>query len=111
MPYSAIIESIQISSVVCRKKGGGGLCLCIDYRVINSNTINNTWLLLRIYELLSCLHKAYIFSKLDLYDRYHQIPVDPLHHHMAAFVCHYGAFEYTVVTFGFKNATVNFKEL
>ena len=35
--------------------------------------------------------------------------MDPLHHHKTAFVCCYGAFEYTVMTFGFKNASTHFQ--
>ena len=35
--------------------------------------------------------------------------MDPLHRHKTAFVCRYGAFEYTVMTFGFKNAPAHFQ--
>ena len=35
--------------------------------------------------------------------------MDPLHRHKTAFVCRYGAFEYTVMMFGFKNAPAHFQ--
>ena len=35
--------------------------------------------------------------------------MDPLHRHKTAFVCRYRAFEYTVMTFGFKNALAHFQ--
>ena len=59
--------------------------------------------------MLSRLRGARIFSKLDLRDGYHQIPVDPLHRHKTAFVCRYGAFEYTVMPMGMKNAPAHFQ--
>ena len=33
----------------------------------------------------------------------------PLHRHKTAFVCRYRAFEYTVMTFGLKNAPAHFQ--
>ena len=51
-----------------KKKGGGGLCLYINYRALNSNTVNDTGPLPISDELLSYLYGTYIFSKLDLHD-------------------------------------------
>ena len=45
-----------------------GLHLCIDYGAFNSNIVNDAWPLPRIDEFLSHLHRAHIFSKLDLHD-------------------------------------------
>ena len=67
-PYGAPI-------LFAEKKGGGGLCMCTDYRSLNSNTVTDSWLLPCIDELLARLKGAKDFSKLDLYDGYHQIPI------------------------------------
>ena len=42
--------------LLAEKKGGGGLCLCINYKALNSNIVNNALLLPRIDKLLSHLH-------------------------------------------------------
>ena len=53
------------------KKGGGGLCLCVDYCSIIANTVTDAWPLPRIDDLLSQLKGARVFSSLDLHDGYH----------------------------------------
>ena len=53
--------------------------------------------------MLSHFHRAHILSKLDLYDGYHYLPVDPIYHPKTAFICHYGTFKYPIMTFRFKN--------
>ena len=67
-PYGAPI-------LFSEKKGGGGLCMCTDYRSLNSNTVTDSWVLLRIDKLLARLKGTRVFSKLDLRDGYHQIPI------------------------------------
>ena len=55
------------------KKGGGGLCLCVDYHFINVNTVTDAWPLpcVNDYDLLSQLKGPRVFSSLDLRDGYH----------------------------------------
>ena len=67
-PYGAPILFLE-------KKGGGGLCMCMDYWSLNSNTVTNSWPLPRIDKLLARLKGAKVFSKLKLCDGYHQIPI------------------------------------
>ena len=67
-PYGAPI-------LVVEKKGGGGLRMCTDYWSLNSNTVTDSWPLLHINKLLARLKGARVFSKLDLRDEYHQIPI------------------------------------
>ena len=53
------------------QKGGGGLHMCTDYCLLNSNTVSDSWPLPRIDEMLARLKGAHFFSKLDLREEYH----------------------------------------
>ena len=83
--------------------------MCIDYRSLNAQTITDSWPLPRIDELLTRLKGAKMFSKLDLRDRYHQIPVDERDVEKTAFTCRYGTFEWRVMPMGFRNAPSHFQ--
>ena len=69
--------------------------------------MTDAWPLPYIYGLLSQLKGARVFSILDLEDGYHLIPIDLADRFKTAFACHYG-YEYTVMSFGFKNAPAHF---
>jgi hypothetical protein len=49
--------------------------LCMDYRALNEVTINNMYLLSRIDDLFNQLCSVYVFSKIDLRSRYHQLKI------------------------------------
>ena len=87
-PYGAPI-------LFAKKKGGSGLRMCIDYHSLNSNTITDSWPLPRIYEMLARLCGAKYFSKLDLRDGYHQVPVKESDRFKMAFMCRYGSLNLT----------------
>lgn len=100
-PYGAPV-------LFAEKKGGAGLRMCVDYRGLNANTVTDSWPLPRIDELLQRLRGARVFSKLDLRDGYHQVPMASEDQHKTAFACRYGTFEFRVMQFGFKNAPSHF---
>src|SRR5436305_14378668 len=63
------------------KKKDDKLRMCIDYRALNFQTIQNHYALSRIDELFDRLHEAKIFSKLDLISEYYQIAIKPKDRH------------------------------
>ena len=87
--------------LLSKRKSGGDLRLCVDYRALNANKVINGWLLPHIDDLLSQLKGAKVFSSLDLCDiiiRYQLILLidikQPLHAVISSVsiqLCHLGS--------------------
>ncbi|KAF4546986.1 Transposon Tf2-5 polyprotein-like protein 3 [Elsinoe fawcettii] len=90
-------------------KKDGSLRLCVDYRGLNEITIKNRHPLPLISETLDRLGRAKWFSKLDLKDAYHRIPIKRGDEWKTAFRTRYGHFEYLVMPFGLTNAPATFQ--
>ena len=85
------------------------LHLCVDYRALNKVTRKNCLALPIIGEILNCLTGATHFTKLDLKDAYHRIPIAEQDQWKIAFRMRYGHFEYLVLLFGLTNASAIFQ--
>ena len=85
--------------------------MCIDYRQLNSNTVLDSYPLPRIDQLTCQLDGARVFSKIDLNNAYHQLPVAVEDRPKTAFSCRYGTFEFLVMPFGLCNAPSTFQRV
>jgi hypothetical protein len=83
----------------------------IDYRGLNRVTLKNKYLLSRINDLLDHLKEASVFSKIDLWLRYHQLELRKENVHKITIKTRYGHYEFLVTSFELANAPSMFIEL
>lgn len=96
-------------------KKGGETRAVIDYRKLNAVTRKDAYPLPRIDDILHNLGNAKVFSVVDLFNGYFQLPMAGLDGHdphdsiaKTAFCCPAGLFEFTKMSFGMCNAPATF---
>src|SRR5438876_2813340 len=85
--------------------------MCIDYRMLNSKTLKNTYPLSRIQECIDKLSRASNLSSIDLLSGYWQLRVAENDVPKTAFNTRYGKYEFLVMQFGLTNAPATFQSL
>lgn len=99
------------SPVVLANKKDGTKRFCIDYRVLNSHTVKDSFPLPRIDESIDALTGAKYFCTLDLASGYWQVPLDDDAKLKSAFVVPGGLYQFEVMPFGLSNAPSTFERL
>ena len=102
-PYSAPILLVP--------KTDGSYRFCADFRAQNDTTITEVFLLPSVRECQNSLHGSNLFTTLDLYSGYWQIPIAKGHRHKTAFSTESGHWQFCAMPFGVKNAPAVFARL
>ena len=87
-------ESPFSSPIVVVRKKNNDVCLCIDYRKLNLQTIKDTYALPNLEESFSALTGSRCFSVLDLKSGYYQIEINEADKAKTAFVTPLGFWEF-----------------
>jgi len=104
-------KSLMAAPVFFIKKKNGSLWLVQDYRALNSMMVKNKYPLPLISELISQLHGARYFTKLDVHWGFNNIHIKPGDEWKAAFRTNRGLFEPLVMFFGITNSPVTFQTM
>ena len=83
------------SPVIPVPKKDGSVRLCVDFRWVNEHTLQDTYPLPRVDDLLAQVSAKQFLTTLDLTKGYHQVPLTPETKEKTAFVCHRRKFQYT----------------
>ncbi|KAK3506869.1 hypothetical protein QTP70_030608 [Hemibagrus guttatus] len=102
--FIRLSTSPAASSFFFVAKKDGGLRPCIDYHVLNSQTVKFAYPLPLVPAALEEVRGAHIFSKLDLRSAYNLIRIRRGDEWKAAFITPSGHYEYLVMLYGLSNA-------
>jgi len=95
--------------VLLVRKKNGEWRMCIDFRKLTKLLLKDPYALPFIDELLESVHGATIFSALDLFSGYHQIPMNPDEFEKTSFTAKLGNYCFKVMPFGLTNAPASFQ--
>ena len=84
-----------VSPVVVVPKSDGTVRLCVDMRMANQAIQRVRHLFLTVEDISLDLNQAKYFTKLDLSQVYHQLPLDEQSRFVTTFNTHLGLFRYT----------------
>ncbi|GBO39378.1 Uncharacterized protein K02A2.6 [Araneus ventricosus] len=82
---------------------------CGDYRQLNAQTIPNRYPIPRLEDFHQILKETKIFSKIESFKAYFQIPIAEEHKCKTAIITPFRLYEFNVMSFGLKNAPATFE--
>ena len=104
-------KSEWTSPLMVAPKPGGGWRVCGDYRRLNAVTKDDKYPVRTLSDFTADLHGKKVFSKIDLFKGYHQIPVNDSDIGKTGVITPFGLFVFPRTPFGLKNAGQDFQRL
>ena len=104
-------KSEWASPLMVAPKPGGGWRVCGDYRRVNNQTEDDKYPVRNIHDFTAELQGKKIFSKVDLFKGYHQIPVNADDVAKTGVITPFGLFVFDRTPFGLKNAGQDFQRM
>ena len=100
-----------LANVVVVPKKGGKWRVCVDYTYLNEACPKDSFPLPRIDQIVDVATRHEIWSFLDAFSGYHQIPMHPLDVEKTTFITPHGLYCYNVMPFGLKNVGATYQRL
>jgi ribonuclease HI len=97
------------NSVLVLKKNNNEWRICVDYTDLNKLCPKDPFALPRINQVIDSTAGCILLSFLDCYSGYHQITLKEEDQIKTAFITPFGAYAYTTMSFGLKNAGATYQ--
>jgi hypothetical protein len=95
--------------VLVRKKNSNEWRMCVDYTDLNKHCPKDPFGLPRIDQVIDSTAGCDLLCFLDCYPGYHQIAIKEEDQEKTAFITPFGAYYYTTMSFGLKNAGATYQ--
>jgi hypothetical protein len=115
MLEAGIIEPLEeyewISPMVVQEKKQGGIRICVYFRKLNYGCLHDPFPTPFTDEVLENVGVQEAYSFTDGFSCYHQIKIAPEDRYKTTFSTEWGSHQYTIMTFGPKNAPTIFSRV
>jgi hypothetical protein len=95
--------------ILVRKKNSNEWRMCVDYTDLNKHCPRDPFGLPQIDQVIDSTIGYDLLCLLDCYSGYHQIAIKEKDQEKTAFITPFGAYSYTTMSFGFKNADATYQ--
>ena len=99
------------SNVILARKKDGNFRFCVDYRALNSITVQDAYPLPHIESCIDAVRGSVYFSTLDLRAGYFNVPIFESDRDKTSFVTRRGSYRFKVMPFGLTCAPSEFQRL
>ena len=99
-----------VNPIVVVPKPNGKIRMCLDMRRANEAIIRERRVIPKVDDVLTELHGAKYFSKIDLREGYHQIQLHKDSRNITTFATHEGLFRYKCLIYGVSGAFESFQK-
>jgi hypothetical protein len=115
MLEAGIIEPVEesewINPMVVQDKKTGGIRICVDLRKLNDACLHDPFPTPFTDEVLENVGGQEAYSFTDGFSGYHQIKIAQEDRYKTTFATEWGCYQYTVMSFGLKNAPTIFSRV